>query len=70
MKTIWDILAEQGAEFDMETLKNGDIAYKIYRTITECYNGTPIGKYKEYTGTTIIADKSGKIIRFENKEVY
>lgn len=70
MKSIWDILTEQGAEFDIETLKNGNIACKIYRTITECYNGTPIGKYKEYTGTTIIADKSGKIIRFENKEVY
>ena len=68
MKPIWDILVEQGAEFDMETLENGDIACKIFRTITECYNGTPVGKYKEYTGTTIIADKSGKIIRFENED--
>lgn len=68
MKPIWQVLTEQGADFDTENRENGEIAYKIKQHFTECYNGVPVRSYWEHTGTVIIADKSGKIIRFENKE--
>lgn len=68
MKTIWQVLTEQGAHFDTESRENGETAYKIKVHYTDFYEGVPVNSRWEYTGTTIIADKSGKIIRFENKE--
>lgn len=65
MKPIVQVLTEQGAHFDTEDRKNGEIAYKIKEHFTEFYEGTAVRSYWEYTGTVIIADISGKILRFE-----
>ena len=67
MKTVKEILIEQGAHFD-EFPRGDNFVYKIKSHYTECYNKVPVRSYWRYTGQVIIADKSGKIIGFETCE--
>lgn len=65
MKTVAEILTEQGVQFDTKERENGDIAYFPYIWYTEMFDGVPVRRYKHYDKSAIIADKSGKIIGFE-----
>lgn len=68
MKTVAEILTEQGAQFDTKERENGNIAYFPYTWYTEVFNGVPVRRYKRYDKSAIITDKSGKIIGFEEME--